>query len=109
MNHLIQIQYQPPTDPNEFLDIPVQYKVVDDTEQCIKTVYCTVDLPTSGIPQWLNRTSFEMVTHYRSGVHIVHYYDHEVTNIDAEFFRYKLYADIMLIEKLKEGKEMEHC
>lgn len=109
MKNCLKVDYQLASNPSESVQIPIRYRVVEDTDLCIKTVYCDVDLPRERIPKWLKPSSFEMVNHYKAGMHVIHYNDGEVNNIDAEFFRYKLYSDIMLKERLKEGLQMEHC
>ena len=110
MKNCLQIYYQLATDPNKSVQIPMRYRmIVDDADLCTKTVYCDVDLPHEKIPSWLKPATFEMVNHYRSGIHVIHYNDGKVRNMDAEFFRYKLFAEIMLKERLKEGIHMENC
>lgn len=109
MHHHISIDYQLVSRPKENVQIPVRYRVVDNTDLCTKTVYCDVDLPGERMPEWLSPTTFQMVNHYSEGIHVIHYNDGEVTNPDAEFFRYKLFSAIMLKERLKEGLKMEHC
>lgn len=109
MKRKIEVAYQLATNPDETLTIPVRYKLTDDADLCIKVLQCEVDLPETSIPGWLIPTSFKIVNHYKAGMHIIHYNDIDVSNMDAEFFRYKLYADIMLKERLKEGQGMEHC
>ena len=73
MHHKIQISFQLATNTREIVRIPIVYKIIEDTEKCTKTVYCRVDLPPECIPKWLSPTSFEMVNHYKSGMHVVHY------------------------------------
>lgn len=109
MEHLIKVKYRLVSNPETVFQIPIRYHIVEDVEHCIKTVHCYVDLPERAIPSWLHPTSFEMVNHYQSGLHMIYYKDKEEISIDVEFFRYKLYAEIMLVERLKEGRKMEHC
>lgn len=109
MKQEIEVHYQLVKKPGETVAVPIQYKVVDDTEQCIKTVYCAVNLPEDSIPHWLSPAVFSIVNHYHKGMHRIDYNHEEVDNVDAEFFRYKMYADIMVRERLKEGIRMEHC
>lgn len=109
VKHRIEVKYQLATDPEEVVNVPVRYKLTDDGELCIKILHCEVDLPETNVPGWLMPRSFQIINHYKAGMHIIHYNDLDVSNMDAEFFRYKLYADIMLKERLKEGVGMEHC
>lgn len=87
-------------DGNGIINIPVVYEVEEDTALCLKIIRCRVDLPESALPAWLYPITFEISTHNRYGFHVTSYNDKDVRTLDAEFFRYKAYADIVLQERL---------
>ena len=79
--------------------IPVLYDVEQRTEGGVQVIHCTVGLPDSQIPGWLHPNKFDLITHLREDMQVIDYNaGHELRTLDAEFFRYKVYSEILFRE-----------
>lgn len=92
--------------------IPVLYDVEDKGDQCLQIIRCTVGLPTNEIPVWLHPQKFDLITHIREGMQVIDYGkepDGELRTLDAEFFRYKVYSEILFKEQKRSAGEFSDC
>src|SRR3954470_5162332 len=98
MQKRLQINYEM-VSGSEITTIPVTYEVNENAELSLKIIKCRVDLPGEAIPSWLFPHHFEISSHNRYGFYVTNYDDKDIRTPDAAFFRYKVYADIMLHER----------
>lgn len=91
---------------------PVTYAVENHEEECMQIFRCTVGLPQTQLPSWLNCGQFKLVTHVRDGLHLVDYnasWNGQPTTTEAESFRYKVYAEIYFNEMRRRHEALAHC
>jgi hypothetical protein len=92
--------------------IPVLYDVEDREDQSMQIMHCTIGLPKHEIPSWLHPLKFDLITHLREGMQIIDYsvpHDTELRTLDADFFRYKVYSEILFREQNRLNENMGHC
>lgn len=92
--------------------VPVFYAVENREEDCTQIFRCTIGLPPARLPSWLHTTQFDLVTYVRDGVQLVYYNASrtiEPCTLEAEAFRYKVYAEIFFQERKKERDKFAHC
>ena len=92
--------------------IPVTYDVEDHKDECMQIIHCTVGLPQNETPSWLHSRKFELITHIREGIQLVDYVasaNHELKTLDAEFFRYKVYSEIVFREQRRLSGSLAEC
>ena len=97
----IDIHYFAPSNGEKKV-IPVLYDVEDQMEHCMQIIRCTVGLPNNEMPAWLYPRKFDLITHIREDMHVVDYNpvnNAELRTLDAEFFRYKVYSEILFKEQ----------
>lgn len=86
--------------------IPVLYDVEDRQEQAMQIMHCTIGLPQNEMPAWLHPEKFDLITHKREGMQIIDYSEHhdtELRTLDADFFRYKVYSEILFREQQRQN------
>ena len=82
--------------------IPVLYDVEERQDQGMQIMRCRIGLPENELPAWLNPEQFNLITHTRDGMQIIDYGTYqnpELRTIDADFFRYKVYSEIVFRER----------
>ena len=88
--------------------IPVMYNVEQTvTDPCRQIIHCKVDMPNGDVPAWLHPQKFDLLTHICDDINVVDYNairDPELRTLDSEFFRYKVYSEILFRELKKIGK-----
>ena len=107
----IDIHYYTRTD-GERKVIPVLYDVEEKTEQCMQIIRCTVNLPKNEVPAWLYPQKFDLITHIREGMQVIDYsanHSAELRTLDAEFFRYKVYSEIVFREQKRLADAFAQC
>ena len=90
--------------------IPVLYDVEDIKDECLQIMHCTVGLPHHELPTWLHPAKFDFITHLCEGMQIIDYPEDEVAELrtlDADFFRYKVYSEIMFREQRRRNSEQD--
>ncbi len=91
---------------------PVSYAIENREEHYIEILRCTVDLPQTQLPAWLGHGRFDLVTHVRDGMRLVDYnasaHNWPPTH-EAESFRYKVYAEIVLHEIHRKKNSLAAC
>lgn len=90
---------------------PVFYAVENREEDCLQIFRCSVALPDTQRPSWLCPSEFELVTHIRDGVQMVDYNAsaHQPCSLEEEWFRYKVYAEILFQEMRKRSGKFPQC
>ncbi len=82
------------------INIPVSYKI--ESADNIQTITCDIDYKQSNIPMWLHPHHFEIkAINSQSGYMPLFNNDLRINSLDAALFIDKVYADIMLKEKVK--------
>lgn len=92
--------------------IPVIYDVENRQEECMQIMHCEIGLPESEQPAWLHPRKFDLITHVREDLQIIDYssqHDTELRTLDADFFRYKVYSEIMFRELNRMKEAMIDC
>jgi hypothetical protein len=82
--------------------IPVLYDVEEMKDTSTQILHCTVSLPKEEIPNWLYPERFDFITHLREDLNIIDYggpRELELRTLDADFFRYKVYSEILFREQ----------
>ena len=107
----IEIHYYTATSGEKKV-IPVTYNVEDHKDECMQIIHCSVGLPKNEIPSWLHPLTFNLITHIREGIQLVDYAasaNHELRTLDAEFFRYKVYSEIVFREQRRLNGALAEC
>jgi cobyrinic acid a,c-diamide synthase len=92
--------------------IPVIYDVEDRKDQCMQIMHCRVGLAQHEMPTWLYPEKFDLITHMREGMQIIEYSPHqdaELRTLDADFFRYKVYSEILFREQKRLADSYGQC
>jgi hypothetical protein len=92
--------------------IPVLYDVEDNKDLCMQIMHCRIGLPHEEMPSWLHPEKFELITHMREGLQIIDYSEHhetELRTLDADFFRYKVYSEILFREQQRLNDAFAQC
>ncbi len=92
--------------------IPVMYDVEDCEDECMQIMHCTIGLPKSELPAWLYPIQFDLITHLRDGMQIIDYTiqdEAELRTLDADFFRYKVYSEILFREQSRQNAAFDRC
>lgn len=93
--------------------IPVMYAVEQhEADPCRQIIHCHVGLPKAEMPKWLHPQTFDLMTHISDDINVVEYdtsRDTELRTLDAEFFRYKVYSEILFRELKKLSKKQPNC
>lgn len=107
----IDIHYYAPSSGEKKV-IPVLYDVENNEEHCMQIIHCTVGLSKAEIPSWLHPHKFNLITHIRDGMQVADYGpagSAELRTLDAEFFRYKVYSEIVFKEQRARSKKYDVC
>jgi len=80
---------------------PVHYALESSNDGRSKIIHCRLGLPQAQWPAWLTCGSFRFIMHLLGDIPLV---DHDISSqeyaasLDAEAFRYKVYAAIFVRE-----------
>jgi hypothetical protein len=90
---------------------PVFYAVENREEECVQIFRCRVGLPPTQLPSWLRPIQFDLITHVREGFQFVDYNASDIkpNTPEAEFFLYKVYAEIFFHEMRRRGDSFPEC
>lgn len=92
--------------------IPVLYDVEEMKEMSMQIMHCTIGLPKEEMPSWLHPEKFDLITHMREDLQIIDYsgpHEAELRTLDADFFRYKVYSEILFREQQRQNDTFAEC
>lgn len=107
----IDIHYYAPSNGEKKV-IPVYYDIEDNKEHCMQVIRCRIGLSKSEMPDWLHPSKFDLITHIREGMQVADYSavgNSELRTLDAEFFRYKVYSEIVFREQRALARKYNSC